>query len=246
MVNILTEKTFLRLIFLIYNLSVTTVLAGSFSISPVRLTLSQQSGSQIITLRNDSTESTVIQIEVVKWSQNANQDHYSPSRQLLATPPIFTVAAGASQVIRVGLRHPPSESIEQAYRLFIQEVPPPPVPGKQGLQMALRISMPVFITPAHAVAPDLHWQAKSENNNSITISASNTGNAHIHLSALKIYQDNNPPPLYESKLFNYLLPGTSYTWSFTPTHKVESGATLRIEVINDAGQSRHDIVLDKL
>lgn len=222
-----------------------TLPAGSFSISPVRLTLSQQSGSEVITVRNDGSETTVVQIEVVKWSQDSNQDHFTPTRELLATPPIFTIPAGDSQIIRVGLRHPSAEPVEQAYRMFLQEVPPPPQPGSQGLQMALRISMPVFITPAHAIAPKLQWQATRGSDNNIQLSVNNIGDAHTHLTALKVYRAKDPTPLYESKLFNYLLPGTAYSWSFNPNQKIATNAMLRIETSSEIGQSSYDIAFDK-
>ncbi len=99
--------------------------AGSYGINPVKLTLSAQNSTQIITVRNDGAQAAVMQVELAAWSQADGQDVYTPTRELLATPPIFTVPAGVSQIIRVGLRRAPDEQRELVYRLFLQEVPPP-------------------------------------------------------------------------------------------------------------------------
>ena len=63
------------------------------------------------------------------------------------SPPIATIAPDKEQIIRVGLRRAPDKERELSYRLFLQEVPAPPKPGFQGLQVALRVGLPVFVQP---------------------------------------------------------------------------------------------------
>src|SRR3546814_9833017 len=66
------------------------------------------------------------------WSQSGGKDVFAAVDDILATPPIFTIPAGGSQVIRVGSRRAPDPQHERAYRLFLREVPPAPQPGFQG------------------------------------------------------------------------------------------------------------------
>ena len=73
----------------------------------------------------------------------------------MATPPIFTVPPKGTQVIRVGLRRAADAQQGLSYRMFLQEVPPPPRQGLQGLQVALRLSLPVFVMPARDARPVL-------------------------------------------------------------------------------------------
>src|SRR4051812_46070459 len=98
--------------------------AGSFAVNPVRATLSAKQTVSSLVVRNSGSESTVIQLEVVNWAQEDGKDVYTPTKELLATPPIFTVPPGGSQVVRVGLRRATDSQRELAYRLFLQEVPP--------------------------------------------------------------------------------------------------------------------------
>ncbi|WP_119628929.1 fimbrial biogenesis chaperone [Methylocaldum marinum] len=102
---------------------------GALSVAPVRLELSAPELTGAITVTNTGTESSVVQLEATDWSQRNGQDEYAPSRKLSATPPIFTLGPGATQTVRVGLRHPPDPRRELAYRLFLQEVPPPAPQG---------------------------------------------------------------------------------------------------------------------
>ena len=115
--------------------------------SPVRATLSARQQVGALTVRNDGAEPAVVQLEVLSWSQQDGKDVYVPTAEILATPPIFTVPAGGSQVVRVGLRRAPDPGASSPIGCICRRVPPPPKPDFQGLQVALRIGVPVFVLP---------------------------------------------------------------------------------------------------
>lgn len=219
--------------------------AGSYGINPVKLTLSAQDSTQIITVRNDGAQAAVMQVELAAWSQADGQDVYTPTRELLATPPIFTVPTGASQIIRVGLRRAPDEQRELIYRLFLQEVPPPAKTDSVGLQVALRISVPVFVAPLHPVKPVLHWQAVRIDEHTLKVGVTNTGNGHDHLSAYKIYRAGSANPFLTQKLFAYLLPGATHYWTLTTDVMPNPGEPLHISANTDTGAVQADIYIGK-
>lgn len=219
--------------------------AGSFGINPVKLTLSAQNSTQIMTIRNDGDQSAVMQVELAAWSQANGQDVYTPTRELLATPPIFTVPAGASQIIRVGLRRAPDGQRELTYRMFLQEVPPPAKPDAVGLQVALRISVPVFVVPPYPVKSVLHWQTIRLDEHTLKIGVTNTGNGHDHLSAFKIYRSGSAKPFLAQKLFAYLLPGATHYWMLPTDTMPDPGEHLRVLANTETGEVNADIVMDK-
>ena len=219
--------------------------AGSYGINPVKLTLSAQNSTQIMTVRNDGDQSAVMQVELAAWSQANGQDVYTPTRELLATPPIFTLPAGASQIIRVGLRRVPDGQRELTYRMFLQEVPPPAKPDAMGLQVALRISVPVFVIPPYPVKPVLHWQAVRLDGHTLKVGVTNTGNGHDHLSAYKIYRTGSAKPILAQQLFAYLLPGEPHYWSLTTDTMPNPGEHLRILATTEMGEVNADIVMGK-
>ncbi len=68
---------------------VNVVSAAAIGVSPVRATLSADQQMGALTGRNDGTEPVSMQLEVLNWSQEAGKDVLTPSRELLANPPIL-------------------------------------------------------------------------------------------------------------------------------------------------------------
>jgi fimbrial chaperone protein len=223
-----------------------TASAGSFAVSPVRATLSASQPVGSLTVRNHGTEPAVVQLEVVSWAQQGANDVYTPTREVLATPPIFTLPAGGSQVVRVGLRRAPDQQRELTYRLYLQEVPPTPKPGFQGLQVALRLSVPVFVTPSSvASVPVLRWQATEIAPGNIKVSVVNAGNAHAQIANFKLAAADSSKHLVTRQAAAYVLPGQSRDWVVT-TDAMQVPATLmQLSAQTDAGDIETEMMLEK-
>ena len=221
--------------------------AGSIAVNPIRVNLSATQATSPLVVRNNGAEPSVVQLQIVSWSQQDGKDVLVPSRDLLATPPIFTVAAGGSQTIRVGLRQRPGATAEGSYRLILQEVPPPPKPEFRGLQVALRLSVPVFIAPAVAPTTSLAWQANmTATLNSpadLKISSVNTGNAHVQVLGFKLFAGGAELPLLSPAETAYVLPGQSRAWSLRLSSAPPAGSTLRIEARTDVGEMQANVVV---
>ena len=114
------------LLLFIESLIAVPALAGSLSVTPVRVELSNAQRSAALTVRNDGDQPSVVQAQLVAWSQESNEDKLDPTVDLLASPPIFTVAPGASQILRVALRRAPDSAVERTYRILVTEVPGKP------------------------------------------------------------------------------------------------------------------------
>lgn len=186
--------------------------ASTFQVDPVTVSLSADKPVAALTVRNVGADPTVIQVQVMSWSQADGTDTYTPASDILATPPIFTLPVNGSQVLRVGFRKPPDARHERAYRVFLQEIPPPLKPGFRGLRVSLRISLPVFVEPPTAIAPQLHWQAIPDGNRRLTIRVSNDGLAHAKLSRfhLSVADTGKALPMPQQPV--YLLPGATHEW----------------------------------
>jgi fimbrial chaperone protein len=127
--------------------------AGQLDVSPTRIELTAAKPTAAVTLKNEGGDKVVIQNSIVAWTREGKKDRYAPTKDLIVTPPIATVAPGGSQVLRIGLRRPVDPRRELAYRLFVQEIPPPPKAGFAGVQIALRLSLPVLVQPAAPASP---------------------------------------------------------------------------------------------
>lgn len=216
--------------------------AGSFAVNPVRATLSASQPVGALTVHNTGADPAVLQLEVVSWAQQEGKDVYTPTREILATPPIFTLPAGGSQTIRVGLRRAPDGRRELTYRLYLQEVPPPPKPGFQGLQVALRIGVPVFVSPPVAAKPALTWQAARTAQGQLRVSATNSGNAHVQVANFKLSLGGGTE-LGTQQVAAYVLPGQGRDWLVKAD--APAGAVLRLSAQTDAGDVQADMVVGK-
>lgn len=216
--------------------------AGSFTVNPVRVTLSADHAVAALTVRNVGPEASVIQLETSRWTQQGGKDVLTPSREILATPPIFTLAPGASQIVRVGvLRAPPAEG-ELTYRLILREVPPPQ-PIAQGLRVALAISMPVFVLAAHPSFSNLQWQAVRLGAGSIRLQATNSGNAHVQIGAIELSATGSASPLVSKNVATYVLPGNTRSWELKSAADVPVGSVLKLRAITDGGDVQASIPL---
>ena len=217
-------------------------LAGSFQVNPVRLDLSSKATTAALSVRNTGTEPVVVQINVDGWTQDDGKDVYNPTREVLVTPTVVTIPPSAERIIRLGLRRAADPKLELSYRLFLQEVPPPPKPGFQGLIVALRVGLPVFVQPAQAeAAPRVAWSAKALPDNKLEITAANEGNGHLQLSEFALSAGGNDAVGSHTGL-TYVLPGQRRSW-IVPLSAPLSAARLQLKAVTDAGNLQAEVPL---
>jgi hypothetical protein len=84
----------------------------------------------------------VAQTDVMAWTRKDGRDALQASTDLLVSPPIFSLASGATQVVRVGQLRQADASREIAYRPFIREMDQPVPPGQTCIAAKLRVGMP--------------------------------------------------------------------------------------------------------
>jgi fimbrial chaperone protein len=207
----------------------------------VRATLTPAQAVTAMTVRNGGDVDTVVQLEVVSWSQQAGREVYGPTRDVLATPPIFKLAPGGTQIVRIGLRRAPDPRRELTYRLFLQEVPPAPKEGFEGLRVMLRIGIPVFVTPPVAAAASLRWSAVRTPQGQISLGASNGGNAHIQIVNIGVSLSGKE--LGKLTEPSYVLAGQSRGWPPLPMN-APPGSVLRVVARTDAGDLSADVVVE--
>ena len=209
--------------------------AGSFQVNPIRVELGRGATSAAITVRNDGDDAVVVQASVMAWTQSDSQDAYAATTEALITPPVMTIAAGAEQILRVGLRRAVDPQRELAYRIFLQEVPPPPSPQFSGLQVALRIGLPLFVAPAAPVSRKLEWSARIAPGGALVLTARNTGNAHVQVTDVELSASSGQTVAHESSLA-YVLAGQTRDWTLAPpADQARPAGELRLKALTDAG-----------
>lgn len=213
-------------------LCVATGQAGSLRVSPTSVVLDTKHPVAVLTVRNNNTVATAIEVQAAQWRQELNDDVYATTSDLIATPPIFELQPGASQIVRVGLRDARAADLRQrAFRVFVSEVPGQSADGS--LQVLMRVALPVFVSAATA-RPQLHWAARKDSADRSSIVVRNSGDAHAQVLSPEIADRGgqlaaNLPSLY-------VLPGATREWKIqAPAH---APFTLRTIVRDPSGEAR--------
>lgn len=158
-------------------------LAGSFTVAPIRIELAVPRRAASIEVQNTGDKPAQIQVERYRWiADDGGDDKLEPTEDVIATPPIFSLAPGQKQIVRVLLFGAPDPAREASYRILLQETAlndPPP----NAVQALLRINMPMFVTPPGARA-ELTWSMQREGERWWLV-VENTGNAHAHISGAR-------------------------------------------------------------
>jgi fimbrial chaperone protein len=225
-------------------LPIGAAVAGAFNVSPVRVELSAQHRTQALTVRNQGDEAAVVQVQIYAWSQEAGQDVLQPTTDLLLSPPVFTVKPGQAQLLRVALRGAPDSARQRSYRVVLQEVPGQAPTGAPTLQVALKISLPVFVEPPVEALPQLDWQARVSADGKLLLSAHNGGNGHIQLVDFKLSSATGAEIASQQQV-SYILPGQTRTWTLEPVADLTAVDNVRLAGRSDAGDLATEIELTR-
>jgi fimbrial chaperone protein len=127
------------------------LVAGEFTILPLRVSLDRTSKAAEVVVRNEGRSPLRMQVEAMSWRQDAEgSDRYEPAEGLIFFPRSLEIPPGESRVVRVGVRSAPVTS-EETYRLFIEELPPAETPatspGTTTVRVLLRVGVAVFVAP---------------------------------------------------------------------------------------------------
>jgi fimbrial chaperone protein len=181
--------------------------AGSFSISPLRVDFAETASTAALTVRNEDATPVVIQTQGLAWSQEGGQDALAPSRDLLISPAVFTLQPGGSQLIRVALRRSIDPVRELSYRLIVQEVP-----------------QPIFVAPTAPAEPQVTWAATRDADGKLSVTARNDGAAHERILRFALKTADGTATVLEQPALSYVLAGAVRQWSFDDKNNTRPNA----------------------
>ena len=200
------------LLLLALSLSFTAIAASAQPLTVLPVTIQLAPGQKAATLQiiNEGNRESSFQIRAYIWRQNEAGDvQLSDTDELLASPPQGTVAPGARQVIRLVLRKSPLEK-EATYRILVDQIPPAAAPGT--VQVALRLSIPIFAPPDTRVAPHVVWRIETIGGQAWLV-AMNQGSSHFKVRDLGLRTSSAAAVQVETaNVSPYVLPGSTRRW----------------------------------
>jgi len=217
---------------LVLSLS-STVDAATIRLSPVTVEILSNQNASSLSLYNQSSESTDLQVRVFEWRQNAGQDQLIPTEDIAVSPPFLKLKPNDSYNLRVVRINPKPVSGEKTYRIIIDELPKPVDSRKadQGINVLLRSSLPVFVVNKDAITK-LSWKI-DENQNAPSLNMSNIGNRHALLNNLTLVDAtaNKSYPIQVNTVNGYILAEQTRSYSinnftYQPNHKYNVSLTV--------------------
>lgn len=189
-----------------------TAYAQGLSVLPVNVFLSPGQRAASLTLTNNGDKPTSIQVRAYDWGQKNDADQLSDSKIIAVSPPLFTIPPKGTQVVRLILRQPPVGG-EATYRIVLDQIPGPAEPGV--VQMVLRLSIPVFASPATRAVPrdEFHLERDGEK---LFLVGVNTGNSHDTLHDFVVTAADGRKFNLKTKVSPYLLAGATRRWELDP------------------------------
>jgi len=178
--------------------------ANALEVSPIRIYLDNKNPIGTLYLTNKSHDKVYLQLESKHWEQTFGKDYYSSTNKIIISPPILTISPGESQLVRVALRSKEKFDDEDAYRLYIQEVPHYQNENT-GISFNLRVGIPIFIEPNAVSDKKLQWKVTVKNR-MLDVSITNISHYHCQLVYLDVRNAKNKAILISQNVFMYLLP----------------------------------------
>jgi fimbrial chaperone protein len=201
-------------------------LAGRFSVAPIRVDFGAGLRIGAVTVTSEDDHPQVFKKRPSLWTQNADGgDVYTPTTDLVVTPPLLRVEAGEPRIVRIGTLRDPGE-VERSYRVFLEEQAPANPEGTGAtIAVVIKFGVPVFVAPrSERVAGTTEIVERKPGR--ITLQVKNTGNVHFNVEAITA----NGAAVKDVSSW-YLLPGTTrrYDLAIPPDACTGPAVDLRIQ-----------------
>ncbi|MDY0207454.1 MAG: fimbria/pilus periplasmic chaperone [Pseudomonas sp.] len=233
---LLSIRGWLKVSFVI-GLFCSSVQAASLSVSPVLITLDSSAAIAAMTVTNRGDDAVVMQAFINDWSIRDNQEHYEETDRLVVSPPVFEIAPGKSQIVRIGLLDTEPKMIEQSFRVFFEQAPATPnlelsadnstTNYPRGVQIMLRMGVPVFVKSVMPSASRVVWSAQRQPDGRLRIEADNQGGAHAKISRLALI--DNGKTVASAEQLSYILPGSRRHWVLDVPAGVSAPYRIKVE-----------------
>lgn len=138
-----------------------------------------------ITLRNLEPRPMTVQVRVFRWRLRDGRDDLEPTDDVVASPPIVTVAPSEDYQVRLQRVREGEPRGEESYRVVVDELPNPNRQRNGSVAVVLRYVVPAFYTALDAAQPRLAWSLGTRNNRPV-LRATNTGDRRIQVDDLEV------------------------------------------------------------
>jgi fimbrial chaperone protein len=197
--------------------------AGTLQIDPISVEISKNRKVGSVKVTNEESDPVTIHAYALAWSQVDGEDRYEDTAKLILSPPVFTIPGGGTQTVRVGLRS--ADGAGRPYRLIIEEVPQASSEG--GVQVTLRLNLPVFAMMDAGKQSDLRWSAFKAKDGWV-LEAANGGSGWVRVDPTAATAATGL--VADGSNMGVVLPGSRRQWKLGTAPKVADRGKFQIIV----------------
>ncbi|WP_212525948.1 molecular chaperone [Actibacterium sp. MT2.3-13A] len=206
-------KRLLMLSLFVIALSAATAVgsrAEGLHVSPVTLEVPAPGATAVVTLKNTGETTITVQARVFEWSQDNGTERHEPTRKVVPSPPMTQLAPGATQTVRI-VRTTKNRVVgEEAYRVFINEIPNLSENRAGTVSFVTRLRLPLFfVAPGSSVA-DVKWSVVRRQGATYLI-GQNAGAGHLRVADLRLTRDGQTV-FSRAGLAGYVLGRSTMQW----------------------------------
>jgi len=208
--------------------------AASLQVAPVLLEVGAPGATATVTLRNNGTKPIATQIRIFRWIQEGGEERLEPTEDVVASPPAVELAAARDYVVRVvRVTKRPVEG-EEAYRLFIDELPEAPQ-HQRAVSFVVRHAIPVFFDALGSSAPDTTFSV-TQAGRAASLGATNRGDRRLRLASVRISDAAGKSTSFGPGLVGYVLGRSTMAWTIaTPKPPFQPGTKVKISGQTEEG-----------
>lgn len=207
--------------------------AASLRVAPVILDLSGPTATSNVRVWNDSKKPINVQVRIFRWSQEDGRDVYLPATDVVVSPPMTTLKAGAENIIRVVRTNKQRVRSEESYRLIVDELPPAGGRKTGVVMLVVRQSIPVFFSPETLEDAQIDWKARAVKGG-YELFAHNLGSRRMKLSNVAL-SSGAKAIAGQNGLVGYVLGNSAARWFIPSTGQRQSAKSLRVTADTEAG-----------
>ena len=188
--------------------------ATQLRVEPVMLELNAPAAAGALTLRNDDDVAVAVQTRVFRWSQLACKESLDPTTDVVASPPIVTLAPHADYTLRiVRTSHEPVHG-EESYRILVDQLPDGRRQGQNSIAIVIRQSIPIFFRAPQLSKASVSWSL-AQDRDGIAVTANNAGDERLRIAALHLRDTDGSTVGFGEGLVGYVLGRSSMRFVVT-------------------------------
>ena len=209
--------------------------ASSFTVNPIKVSLSAKNQSALLTLQSQTSEEIRFKILVQEWKQSPQGEmQLKDTKDIVVYPGLLTLAPNEERKLRIGSTVPPG-AVERSYRVFVEELPPlraPQTNDKSEVKVLTKMGVPIFVSPAKPMAAGtIEGMALAKGKFGFTVK--NTGNVFFLVQSVHVKALNAAGASTFDKSIDgwYVLSGGTRVWEIEiPKDACTKSKSLTVEV----------------